>query len=167
MKRKVLVTLLALLFVNLTFASPVDIETAKSIGERYVRNNMQSLRGFQNSKHVLTLSDDNGNACLYIFNIEDKGYYIVSADDRAKPVLAYSDEGAIDVNNMHPSLTYYLDHYRNAISYAIENNLKADASVKEEWNLMRTRGIVTERNLGKSVEPLVDLKWNQIYPYNY
>ena len=167
MKRKVLVTLLALLFVNLTFASPVDIETAKSIGERFVRNNMQSLRGSQNSKHVLTLSDDNGNACLYIFNIEDKGYYIVSADDRAKPVLAYSDEGAIDVNNMHPSLTYYLDHYRNAISYAIENNLKADASVKEEWNLMRTRGIVTERNLGKSVEPLVDLKWNQIYPYNY
>lgn len=167
MKRKVLVTLLALLFVNLTFASPVDIETAKSIGERFVRNNMQSLRGFQNSKHVLTLSDDNGNACLYIFNIEDKGYYIVSADDRAKPVLAYSDEGAIDVDNMHPSLTYYLEHYRNAISYAIENNLKADASVKEEWNLMRTRGIVTERNLGKSVEPLVDLKWNQIYPYNY
>ena len=54
MKRKVLVTLLALLFVNLTFASPVDIETAKSIGERFVRNNMQSLRGFQNSKHVLT-----------------------------------------------------------------------------------------------------------------
>ena len=61
MKRKVLVTLLALLFVNLTFASPVDIETAKSIGERFVRNNMQSLRGFQNSKHILTLSDDNGN----------------------------------------------------------------------------------------------------------
>ena len=44
MKRKVLVTLLALLFVNLTFASPVDIETAKSIGERFVRNNMQSSK---------------------------------------------------------------------------------------------------------------------------
>lgn len=167
MKRKVLVTLLALLFVNLTFASPVDIETAKLIGERFVRNNMQSLRGFQNSKHVLTLSDDNGNACLYVFNIEDKGYYIVAADDRAKPILAYSDEGAIDVNDMHPSLSYYLEHYKNAISYAIEKNLEADASIKEEWNRVKSRGVVAERKLGKSVEPLVDLKWHQIYPYNY
>ena len=65
---------------------------------------MQSLRGFQNSKHVLTISDDNGNACLYIFNIEDKGYYIVSADDRAKPILAYSEEGSIDVNNILPAM---------------------------------------------------------------
>ncbi len=167
MKRKVLVTLLALLFVNLTFASPVDIETAKLIGERFVRNNMQSLRNFHNSKHVLTLSDDNGNACLYVFNIEDKGYYIVAADDRAKPILAYSDEGAIDVNDMHPSLSYYLEHYKNAISYAIEKNLEAEASIKEEWNRVKSRGVVAERKLGKSVEPLVDLKWHQIYPYNY
>lgn len=167
MKRNVLVALFAFLFVNQLFALPVDIETAKSIGERFVRNNMQSLRNFKSSKHVLTISDDKGNACLYVFNVEDKAFYIVSADDRAKPILAYSDEGALDVNNIHLSMSYYLDHYKNAISYAIENNLEAEASVKEEWNLVRTRGKLNERNLGKSVEPLLSLKWNQIYPYNY
>ena len=167
MKRFVLVTLVFLLSVGQLFAKHVDVNTAKNIGEKYVRNNMQSLRSFQNSKHVLTISDDNGNACLYIFNIEDKGFYIVSADDRAKPILAYSEEGCIDVNNILPSMAYYLEHYKNAISYAIVNDLVAERKVEEEWNSVRTRGVVADRSLGKSVEPLVDLKWNQVYPYNY
>ena len=167
MKRVVLVTLAILLSVGQLFAKHVDVNTAKNIGERYVINNMQSLRGFQNSKHVLTINDDNGNACLYIFNIEDKGYYIVSADDRAKPILAYSDEGCFDVNNILPAMAYYLEHYKNAISYAIVNNIVADASIERQWDMVKSRGVVSERNLGRSVEPLVDLMWNQIYPYNY
>lgn len=167
MKKTLLITLCVLMSVAQLFANPVDVKTAQSIGENYVRNNLYSLRNFQNSKHVLTLNDDKGNACLYIFNIEDKGYYIMAADDRAKPVLAYSDEGVIDVNNIPSSMMYYLDHYKNAISYAIENNLEAELEIKEEWNLVRNRGVVVERNLGKSVEPLIDLLWNQVYPYNY
>ena len=167
MKRFVLVTLVALLSVGQLFAKHVDVNTAKSIGENYVRNNISSLRGFQNSKHVLTISDDNGNACLYIFNIEDKGYYIVSADDRAKPILAYSNEGCMDVNNILPAMAYYLEHYKNAISYAIENDLPAEKKIEEEWNSVRARGVVAENKFGRSVEPLVDLMWNQVYPYNY
>ena len=167
MKKIVLVSLVVLMSVGQLFAEHVDVNTAKSIGEKFVKNNIQSLRGFQSSKHVLTISDDNGNACLYVFNIEDKGYYIISADDRAKPVLAYSDEGCIDVNNIIPSMAYYLEHYKNAISYAIRNDLKADSKIENEWNSVKTRGVVAKRNPGKSVEPLVDLMWNQIYPYNY
>ena len=167
MKRFVLVTLVFLLSVGQLFAKHVDVDTAKSIGENYVRNNISSLRGFQNSKHVLTISDDNGNACLYIFNIEDKGYYIVSADDRAKPILAYSNEGCMDVNNILPAMAYYLEHYKNAISYAIENDLPAEKKIEEEWNSVRARGVVAENKFGRSVEPLVDLMWNQVYPYNY
>ena len=166
MKRFVLVTLVVLLSIGQLLAEHVDVNTAKSVGDNFVRNNMQSLRGFQNSKHVLTISDDKGNACLYIFNIEDDGYYIVSADDRAKPILAYSDEGSFDVNNILPAMTYYLDHYKNAISYAIENDLKVDTEIEKEWDAIRTRGIV-ERKVGKSVDPLVELKWHQIYPYSY
>lgn len=167
MKKVVLVTLIALMSVGQMFAKPVDVNSAKSIGEKFVRKNMQSLRGFQDSKHVLTISDDNGNACLYIFNVEDRGYYIVSADDRAKPILAYSDEGCIDVNDILPSMAYYLEHYKNAISYAIVNDLVAEQAIEEEWNLVRTRGVVADRSLGKSAGPLVDLSWNQVYPYNY
>ena len=147
-------------------AAPVDVNTAKNIGMKFVWNSLRSLRNIQDSKHVLTLSDDNGNACLYIFNVEDKGYYIVSADDRAKPILAYSDEGTIDVNNMPSSMSYYLNRYKDAISYAIENELVVSQDVREEWNRVMARGVVSENGLGKSVEPLVNLLWDQAYPYN-
>lgn len=166
MKRIILVALVVLLSIGQLFAKHVDVATAKSVGAKFVRNNMESLRGFHDSKHILTISDDNGNACLYIFNIEDKGFYIVSADDRARPILAYSDEGAIDVNNIPSSMNYYLNYYKDAISFAIENDLMATQYVKEEWSEVMSRGVVSEVRLGKSVEPLVDLLWDQVYPYN-
>lgn len=168
MKKLLLTTLLfAFISVGQLFAKPIDIKTAQSLGESYVRSNMASLRNFQTSKHILTINDEKGNACMYIFNVEDRGFYIVSADDRAKPILAYSDEGALDIDNIPPSMSYYLEHYKNAISYAIENNLETESEIRDEWNLLKTRAVVTERNLGKSVDPLVDLTWNQVYPYNY
>lgn len=167
MKKSLLVVLFTLLSVCQLFANPVDLDVAKKVGEKYVRTNISSLRNFQSSKHILTVSDDQGNACFYIFNVEDKGYFIVSADDRAKPVLAYSDEGALDINNLPPSMSYYLDHYKNAISYAINNDFESEKEIRNEWNLIETRGVVAETNLGKSVEPLVDLLWHQVYPYNY
>ena len=167
MKKLLLFTVVLLLSLGQLFAGPVDVNTAKSIGEKFVRTNMKSLRNFQNSKHIGTFSDDKGNACLYVFNIDDKGYYIVSADDRAKPILAFSDEGALDINNLPPAMSYYLERYESAISYAIENNLEAEQEIVDEWNSVRARGVVENNNLDRAVEPLIDLLWNQDYPYNY
>ena len=167
MKKLLLFSVVLLLSLGQLFAGPVDVKTAKSIGEKFVRTNMNSLRNFQSSKHISTVSDDKGNACLYIFNIDDKGFYIVSADDRSKPVLAYSDEGALDANNLPTAMSYYLERYASAISYAIENDLEAEQEIVDEWNLVRSRGIVSEKTLGRSVPALIDLLWNQDNPYNY
>ncbi|MBO5853763.1 MAG: Spi family protease inhibitor, partial [Bacteroidales bacterium] len=90
MKKLLLICIVLVLSIGQSFAGPVDVKTAKSVGEKFVRANMTTLRNFKSTKHIKTISDDKGNACLYIFNIDDKGYYIVSADDRAKPILAFS-----------------------------------------------------------------------------
>ena len=166
MKKSLLLTLVLLLSLGQIFAAPVDLATAKSIGEKFVRANMESLRNFKNTKHIATISNDNGVACVYVFNIDDKGFVLVSADDRAKPILAYSDESAIDMNNLPSGLDYYLTHYKNQITVAIDENLEAEQEVIDEWNLVRQRGIVAEKGLHKSVEPLIDLLWNQDSPYN-
>lgn len=166
MKRLLLTTFVLLFSLGRLFAAPVDVKTAQSIGEKFVRANMETLRNFQNTKHIGTWTDDKGNASLYLFNIDDKGFFIVSADDRAKPILAFSDEGALDFNNIPSSMAYYLDRYAKAISIAVENNLEAESEITEEWNLVRSRGIVTEKTLGRSVDPLINLLWNQDSPYN-
>ena len=166
MKRLLLTTFVLLFSLGRLFAGPVDVETAQSIGEKFVRANMETLRNFQTSKHIGTWTDEKGTASLYLFNIDDKGFYIVSADDRAKPILAFSDEGALDFNNIPSNMAYYLDRYTKAISFAIENDLEAEAEITEEWNLVRSKGVVTEKTLNRSVDPLIDLLWNQDNPYN-
>lgn len=167
MKKCLLFAIVLLVSLGQLFAAPVDVNTAQTLGEKFVKANMKTLRDFQKTEHVYTLSDGQGNACLYIFNIDDRGYVIVSADDRAKPILAYSEEGAIDVNNIPSSMSYYLEHYMNSISFVIENNIEATEDIINEWNLVRAKGVVMEKGLGRSVEPLVNLLWNQDYPYNY
>ncbi len=167
MKKCLLFTLVLIFSLGQMFAAPVDVNTAQKIGEKFVKSNMKSLRNFQKTEHVFTLSDDNGNACLYVFNIDDNGYFIVSADDRAKPILAYSEEGALDINNLPSSMSYYLEHYKNSISFVIENDIEATEEIAKEWALVNAKGLVTEKGLGKSVEPLVNLLWDQDYPYNY
>ena len=167
MKKPLLITVVLTLSLGRLIAAPVDINTAQSIGEKFIKANLLSLRNFNNTEHVFTMSDDNGNPCLYIFNIDDKGYFIMSADDRSKPILAYSDEGSVDMNNIPSAMMYYLNHYKDAISYVIENDLEATDDIRQEWDLVTSKGIVTEKGLGRSVGPLVNLLWNQDYPYNY
>lgn len=167
MKKLLLICIVLVLSIGQSFAGPVDVKTAKSVGEKFVRANMMTLRNFQSTKHIKTISDDKGNACLYIFNIDDKGYYIVSADDRAKPILAFSDEGALDVNNIPPAMSYYLGRYASAISFAIENDIEVEQEIADEWNLVRSKGEVTEKRLDRAVTPLINLLWNQDNPYNY
>lgn len=167
MKKSLLFTLVLIFSLGQMFAAPVDVNMAQKIGERFIKSNMKSLRDFQKTEHVFTLSDDNGNACLYVFNIDDSGYFIVSADDRAKPILAYSEEGTLDIDNMPSSMSYYLEHYKNSISFVIENDIEATEEIAKEWDLVSSEGVVAEKGLGKSVDPLVNLLWNQDNPYNY
>lgn len=167
MKNLLLICVILILSWGQLFAGPVDVNTAKSIGEKFVKVNMASVRDFQNSELVYTLCDDNKNPCLYVFNIDNNGFYVVSADTRTKPILAYSEEGSVDINNMPDGFAYYLNHYKNMISYLITNDLDATQDIIDEWNLVRTKGTVSERGIGKSVGPLINLLWNQDYPYNY
>lgn len=166
MKKKLLVAIAILLSLGQLSAAPVDVNTAQSLGNKFLRNNVESLRAFKDSKHVFTLKDDEGNACLYVFNIDEKGFYIVAADDRAKPILAYSDESRFDMDNIPSGMEYYLQTYKDAISYVIKNDLDVDAATADEWKSLKTRGVLPNRGY-KSVEPLVDLLWDQEYPYNY
>ena len=54
MKKFLLVSLVLVLSLGRLFAGPVDVKTAKMIGEKFVRANMETLRNFQSTKHVKT-----------------------------------------------------------------------------------------------------------------
>lgn len=165
MKKLFLLVAALVVFAGQILAAPVDVNTAKALGAKYLKNNVESAKNMADLQHVYTLSNENEIPYLYVFNHEN-GYVVVAADDRAYPILGYGD-GTFDVNNIPDGLQYYLGHYGRQIQYAIDNELVAEPEVVEQWDLLRKEGIIMKTRMDKAVQPLLATNWNQDYPYNY
>ncbi len=166
MKKSLLFVLAFLSFVGQMLANPVDVNTAKELGAKYLKNNVLSAKGVTNVEHVYTLSSEKGTPYLYVFNHENR-YVVVAADDRAYPILGYGEGSAFDENNIPEGLRYFLGHYGRQIQYAIDNELIAEEDVVEQWDLLSKEGITMRTRMEKAVSPLIATTWNQDWPYNY
>ena len=54
---------------------------------------------------------DNTTPAVYVFNSTDEGFVLVSAEDNARTVLGYSDEGIFDANNIPENMQFWLQMY--------------------------------------------------------
>ena len=108
MKKHLFPLLAAMLVFNALNANPVDEKTAQKIGHNFVNANFNFK---QNSelKLVYTGISTRGETCFYAYNVNNKGFVIVSADDRFRPIVGYSNEGVFETENMSPEAKFYLD----------------------------------------------------------
>ena len=166
MKRHLIILLALLMVVGTAISSPVDEKQAKEIGQSFVRNNFSFGRANNDLKLVYTSSTQRGEACFYVFNVGNEGFVIVSGTDAERPILAYSDENTVDVDDMSPAQKCYLDMYKKRISYLVENSKEASSEVKAEWDALRNTGKMISRNGGRAASYLLTTTWDQNNPYN-
>ena len=90
------------------FANPVGVERAEAIGKKFLLNSVDvySNRPDISLELEYTQKDANGNPVLYVFNVDYKGFVIVSAEDRVSPILGQSFEGNCDAENISPNAEY-------------------------------------------------------------
>ena len=103
---------------------------------------------------------------IYVYNIGDHGFVMISGNTVLPPVLGYS------LNETFPSLegapenfTSWIGHYGEMIDFAMENGIQPEEKVLQQWN-DAAKGVFPTRNT-TSVAPLLTTLWNQDYPYNY
>ena len=89
MKKTLVTLLLAILCFGLQ-ANPVDVQKAKLLGTKFMKANTEMKSA--STDLAYTAYADNGQTAFYVFAVQPKGFVIVSADDRAKPILGYSTE---------------------------------------------------------------------------
>ena len=91
---------------------------------------------------------------VYVFNaIDEQGFVVVSAEDNARAVLGYSDEGHIDAQNIPANMRAWLQMYADELARAAKAPAAADAQRTVEYYPV--------------VEPLIgNVAWNQDAPYN-
>ncbi len=116
---------------------------------------------------LATVNSKDAQTTFYAFDIHnDQGFVLVSADDGAKPVLAYAFKGHFNEGNMHPGQKEMLDWYAIQIAHIAENNIQAEKSTLEQWQSLIDYTPEKGFKSYKSVEPILLTEWNQGYPYN-
>ena len=164
MKKTLSIMLMMACFVGQLIASPVDVETARQLGLKYVQGN--ATKQVANLDLAYTQTTESGANALYVFNFEG-GYMIMAADDVAQPILAFGEEGNFDADNIADGLAYYLRYYARQIEYAVANNMTAAPEIAEQWEQIRNSGAIRgERSTRGDISPMVMLNWNQDNPYN-
>lgn len=92
---------------------------------------------------------------LYVYNnqVADRpcGFVVVSGDDRALPVLGYSESGNYDPATAPPALQAWLDFLAAEVS-----SLGDDSPVS----------YAPQRALGSTIRPILTCNWDQGAPYN-
>ena len=150
--------LLSLLMVSVcAYARQISEDEAAAIATEFL--NSTTLRQTPAKTAVHRAKAPNATqaetAPFYVFNAEDnKGFVIVSADDRAQRILGYSDKGTFDFTNLPPQLNAMLDNYGEQIKN-IPANTPTHASWKAPMRASEEGGVLLET-----------AEWGQGAPFN-
>ncbi len=91
MKRFILPVLMLFLGTNLSFASPIAIETAQEVAVNFYKQNSRQV--INQTSLTYTEVSASGKAVYYVFSInENDGYVIVPADNN-EPIMGYALHG--------------------------------------------------------------------------
>ena len=159
MKKASFVLLLVFTALSQTFA-----QTAKSIDEALARKTAQSFiasrQAFKGQDLSLVSSSE-----IYIYNIGNQGFVIISGNTVLPPVLGWSDQGSFpDMADAPENFRFWMGRYNEMIDFAIANNIEAEEQIQRLW-ADAEQGIFGSRD-ANAVSPLVNTHWNQDCYYN-
>ncbi len=160
MRSKLLLLLTVSFAVTTLFAGPVDLAKATKAGAGFAQTTLSSTERSDAVSLVIATND------YYVFNVGANGFVIISADDRFRPIVGYSDEGCFPTENPSPEMMYYLDNLSQGRQVALRTDLPADPVVAEEWASLLSGNPMPSRHAGKAASFLLTTKWNQNAPYN-
>lgn len=169
MKKDLLLLLSLMLLLSVSaIAGPRSYQQAKAIAQRQA-----AMLGIEMDAEVaasakaaprmsVSFAVSPSATCYYVFaNGEDKGFTIVSGDDRMPEVVGYSAQGTYDPDHLPANYVGFMKAYQETV----EALLKGDAQVS--GGLAEARQWRAERAGTAAVAPLLGgIKWNQGAPYN-
>lgn len=138
-----------------TWAAPVTRRQAYAQAENFFAAHGITLKAGAKAFAAPQASTADGTtAAYYVFNAGgDKGFAIVSGDDRTEPVLGYALHGSVSEDNMPDNMRWWLGEYARQIKYIQENDINATTA----------KGTGSDR---EHIAEMMVTKWNQTAPFN-
>ena len=162
-------SLVALAFGSL-MAGPVDQQKAQRIGAKFLSTTTLAQRNADIQLNCVAAATDitRGAIDYYVFNVKNgEGFIIVSGDDCAKPILAYSTTGTYDPQDVSEGFAFTLKGFQEEIQYMREHNISATPDIVAEWKQVSETGSLSRSGQTRVVvDVLCQTLWNQNYPWN-
>lgn len=172
---KILLLLISLFFITQVFSEEITSEQAKKVALTFLNNNNTgsfkksitlnyigdlpnntfNKSGLGKKSNVLNGGEDS-NKYVYVFEINNSGFIVISGDDAAMPILGYSYNNTLDLNNLPSNFVKWIEGYKQQIKYIKSNKISQTKEVKALWS-----GEISLAKTLSSVSPLVSAKWNQ------
>lgn len=140
-------------------AGNVGILTAQQIADSFIKKQVATGKFKANRATGITLAHAEKSAQIanandfYAFNVNGGGWVIIAGEDRATPVLGYSDQGHLNFNALPCSFQALLDGYKQEIEFL--QTYTGDDLVP----------VNPAPASSKAVEPLIKTTWGQETPY--
>ncbi len=163
MKKLFVLCLMAFFSLSLT-ANPVGVNKAKSLGIKFMSYNT-SIKA-TDANLAYTAYADNGTACFYVFSMKPRGFVIVSADDRAKPILGYSTEGSFSKDEIPDGLQSFFKNYQAGFSQMMESDEAQTEMAANDWKRLGETGKINDVRITREVPKMLTSIWNQSALYN-
>ena len=138
-------------------AQQLTEQQAKNRALQFLNTNTAAKARGMDGKHLNLKAAKIEPKTIYAFNLEGGGYVIASGDERALPVLGYSDSGTIDWDNIPENMKAWLKSYDEAMAtldrpkgfrHALPPQMKSET-----------------RATKAAIEPLLKTHWGQKEPY--
>lgn len=171
MKKLVVSFILVSSLAKVNIAETVSPERALSVATSFFSSsaNSQNQRGNLELELVHTENLNAAKAAkpepaYYVFsNPEGAGFVIIAGDDEIEPVIGYSFENKMDVNNLPPGFVSYMYGIKLSIEAAKKNPAGMLSEAKAKWNAgYYSRSVTATPVVGSLVKAL----WGQGSPYN-
>ena len=159
MRRNLLLSV-CFLMASVLFAGPVTKQQAQEMAAQFLAGKSITHRAASASqmhvKVVMNAVDEAGQPYLYAVQPDNqRGFVIVSGDDRFRDVLGYSESGTFDNANMPDNMRAWLQGYVDEMKHLKAIGYQPSASAAH-----RTSGVK------KAISPLIQTHWDQGAPYN-
>lgn len=136
------------------YAQPVSIEKATRIGVDFYNDwsagnvGTPALRARAANAIVQTkIWKQKNRNCMYVINLPDSGWVLVSGDERTMPILAMSSNGTFpEEEEMPPAMFALLEDYADEIMF-IQDSV-SNAIVHPDWQLLENNTVLIQsRNI--------------------
>lgn len=128
----------------------VNAQEAQNVAYFYLfkNGNVPNTRSRQANGGLIessfSINDEDSNPIMHIINYEGGGFTIVSGDNRIEPILAYSDNGSFEENEVEEEypegLQVWIKEIRKTIKYIRDNHVTAPEELLNHWNICAESG---------------------------